>query len=174
MRSSSSPCEGAACARDGNPDATLASAGITAQKLRHLELLLMDPWTVALGAAVGIPLREPVNAAVANPVGFIAQKLLIATQRPLRKRAQDALYIHDTIELFGAHLRALGGVWRESLRPALPPRTARAVEASCAEQFAEVNDIIRSAARIPQDRVLRPERVQQVCEYGLGEIFGRV
>lgn len=166
------PLRGDGFRRDGSPDVTMERAGITAQKLRYLELLLTSPWAVELGEEVRVELSPPAEVLIANPVTFIAQKLLIRNQRKAEKRSQDALYVHDTIELFGAELDALGEIWRAKVRPTLPERTARRVESSSAEQFGAVTDVIRAAARIPQDRVLRPERVQQLCAYGLQRIFG--
>jgi hypothetical protein len=80
--------------RDGTPDATVARAGVTAQKLSHLNLL------------------------------------------------------------------------------PLAPRTVREVERLWREQFGAVSDVIRSAARIPPDRTIAPERMRAACAYGLEEIFG--
>ena len=105
------------------------------------------------------------------PTSFIAQKLLIHSDRPPHKKAQDVLYIHDTLELFGGSLGELRRLWVEEVRPTMPPRTAKRPEVIARELFAEVTDTIREAVRIPQDRRLAPENVQRACEYGLGEIF---
>jgi hypothetical protein len=166
------PLRGSGVRRGGSPDATILRAGITAQKLRHLDLLLTSPWEIGLGQAVGVELDPAAEVVIANPVSFIAQKLLIHRLRAPGKRAQDALYVHDTIELFGSNLKALSEIWWESVRPKFPEKTVRRVEESCTEQFGAVTDVIRAAARIPQDRVLRPERMQQLCAYGLQQIFG--
>ncbi|MQA92109.1 MAG: hypothetical protein GEU90_18100 [Gemmatimonas sp.] len=166
------PLRGSRHRRDGSPDATIERAGITAQKLRYMELLLTIPWVVRLGNEVGVELEPPTEVAIANPVSFIAQKLLIRNERRPEKRAQDALYVHDTIELFGGNLAALREIWRGGIAPPLPAKTARTIEALCEEQFGAVTDVIRAAARIPQDRVIRPERMQQVCAFGLEQIFG--
>jgi len=107
--------------------------------------------------------------------GFIAwpvQKLLIHSARPAGKKAQDVLYIHDALELFGASLGELQRLWVDEVRPAIPAKTARRVDAIAQELFAEVTDTIREAARIPQDRRLTPENVQRACEYGLEEVLG--
>ena len=109
---------------------------------------------------------------LANPVSFIAQKLLIHKYRRPDKRSQDALYIHDTLDLFGGELPALRGLWREKSAPSLPATTKKTIEQARQDQFAAVTDVIRTAARIPQDRVLTPERMQAACAYGLEEIFG--
>src|SRR5207253_1545837 len=68
---------GSGLRRDGKPDMTVLKAGITAQKLRHLDLLLEAPWKVRIGPETKAPIERPVDLAVANPVSFIVQKLLI-------------------------------------------------------------------------------------------------
>ncbi|MFL5537476.1 MAG: GSU2403 family nucleotidyltransferase fold protein, partial [Longimicrobiaceae bacterium] len=144
----------------------------TAQKLRHVDLLLEKPFAVTLGSAVGLPLEPPAEVLLANPVSFIAQKLLIHQRRDPGKRPNDVLYIHDAVVLFASHLDDLRDIWREDLRPFLPARTAMRVERLARERFSQVDDVIRTAVRIPQDRVLRPERVRAACAAGLKEIFG--
>jgi hypothetical protein len=165
------PLRGSVVKRNGKLDFTMAKAGVTAQKLRFLDILLAQPWAVRLSDEVGLPMRPPIDVMVPNPVSFIAQKLLIRKHRGRAKQAQDALYVHDTLELFGGELPMLRALWREGIRPTLPGRTARSVERLCTEQFGAVGDTIRSAARLPQDRTLQPERFQAVCMYGLEEIF---
>lgn len=167
------PLQGGTTKRNGEPaPRTVAKAGVTAQKLRYLDLLLTDPWQVRLDTSVGVPLTPPAEVMLTNPVSFIAQKLLIQTRRPPEKQSQDALYIHDTLELFGRRLGELKTIWLENVRPNLPPRTARDVERLYREQYGSVTDVIRNAVRIPQGRRLPPERMQGLCAYGLEEIFG--
>ena len=101
------PLHGSGLKRNGQPDVTFAKAGVTAQKLRHLDLLLVRPWAVRLSNEIGVPVHSPTDVMLANPVSFIAQKLLIQKYRKPEKKAQDALYIHDTLELFGGELPAL-------------------------------------------------------------------
>ena len=103
----------------------------------------------------------------------MVQKLLIHPDRPTGKKAQDVLYIHDTLELFGAALGELRRLWTDVVRPGMAAKTARRAEAIAQELFAEVTDTIREAARIPQDRRLAPKDVQRACAYGLGEILAR-
>lgn len=79
--------------RKGKRKATVESGGVSTQRLRHLEILLRFPWTVSLDGA-----PAPITLQVANPVSFIAQKILIQKERPREDRAKDILYIHDTIE----------------------------------------------------------------------------
>jgi hypothetical protein len=166
------PLRGDGLRRDGSPDATVARAGITAQKLRYVDVLLAHPWIVGLGENLGIALPVPLEARIANPVSFIVQKLLIRGRRPPVKRAQDTLYIHDTLELFGARLEVLRTVWREQVRPSLPATTARSVERLHRDRFGTVTDAIRAAAAMPQNRVLTAERVRAACAYGCEAVFG--
>jgi Nucleotidyltransferase len=155
----------------GKSDATLSKAGITAQKVRYLDLLLVSPWSVRVGPGKEVPFASDVELFVPNPTSFIVQKLLIHSDRPPHKKAQDILYIHDTLELFGGSLGELHRLWVEVARPRLAAKTARRAETIAKELFTKVTDTIREAARIPQDRRLTPENVQRACDYGLGEIL---
>jgi Nucleotidyltransferase len=166
------PLRGSGLRRDGKPNATMSTGGITAQKMRHLELLLVSPWSVRIRREKELPIAAAdVELFVPNATSFIAQKLLIHSDRPPRKRAQDILYIHDTLELFGGSLGDLRRLWADEIRPRVAAKTARRAETIAQELFAEVTDTIRETARIPQDRRLTPENVQRACEYGLGEIL---
>ena len=53
------PLEGGEIRRDGRRDVTVSLAGITAQKLRHLDLLLVAPWSVRVGAIRMFPSNVP-------------------------------------------------------------------------------------------------------------------
>ncbi len=162
---------GSGVKRDGSSDATLSKGGINAQKMRYLDLLLVSPWSVRVGQEVGVPVTPDVDLLVPNPTTFIVQKLLIHSDRPRDKKAQDVLYIHDTLELFGASLEELRRLWVDVVRPTMPARTARRVEALGRDLFLHVTDTIRDAARMPQGRSLTAEAVRAACEYGLGEIL---
>ncbi len=165
------PLTGSGTKRGGAPDTTLAKAGVTAQKLRYLDLLLRFPWSIQIEAGSLVPIETPVEIRIPNPVSFIVQKLLIHAQRPPEKRAQDALYVHDTLELFGGQLESLRTTWCEQVRPTLQQKTAAQIERLAHEQYAEVTDVHRTASRIPQDRTLNPQRLRAACEYGIHEIL---
>jgi len=156
--------------RDGQRDMTVLKAGITAQKLRHLDLLLEVPWLVRIQVEA-MPITRSVDLLVPNPVSFVVQKLLIHKRRDAQKKAQDVLYIHDTLELFGASLGQLRTVWKDEVRPRIPARTANRATAIAGELFKGVTDVIREAARIPQDRRLQPEGVRATIQHGLKEVF---
>jgi hypothetical protein len=166
------PLLGDGTKRTGQADATTRVAGITAQKLRHLELLLASPWTLALSPDMGVPVHTPAVVRVANPVSFIAQKLLIHGRRKADKRAQDALYVHDTLELFGGQLAALRALWSSDLQPTMPTATITRLQRLRHDQYGAVSDVHRAAVRIPQDRTLAPELLQARCAYGLEEVLG--
>jgi hypothetical protein len=165
------PLLGGDLKRDGTPDVTVKKAGVTAQKLRHLDLLLLVPWSVKVSTDIGVPVGQPLRVKLPNPVSYIAQKLLIQNRRKPDKRAQDVLYIHDTLELFARELATLQKIWRERVRPQMPEKTARAVERLHRQQFEAVSDVHRSAVRIPQGRGLTPTGLQEACAYGLEAIF---
>lgn len=166
------PLIGSGTKRSGKPDSAISSAGITAQKLRYLEVLLIAPWPVSIEAENGFDVPEKTVVRVANPVTFIAQKLLIQNLRKPDKRAQDLLYIHDTLELFAAQLPALGEQWRGNILPELSGDEARRIGECVDQAFRSITDTIRDAARIPPTRVLSPDRLRQYCEAALVEIFG--
>ncbi len=116
----------------GKRDATASEGGITAQKLRYLDALLIEPWSVRVGPGRQIPLEAEVALFVPNPTSFIVQKLLIHADRPAAKKAQDSLYIHDTLELFGGSLGELCRLWMEEVRPGIARQWAKRVEGSVA------------------------------------------
>ena len=79
--------------RQMEQDATEANAGVVAQKLRHLEVLLHEPWIVT------IPVEESglgealADLRIPNPVSFMVQKLLIRDDRnPEKASTGRALY----------------------------------------------------------------------------------
>lgn len=162
--------QGDGLGRGGKSARTMAKAGITAQKLRHLDVLLIAPWSITLGPDTDIPL-DRTNVLVPNPISFMVQKLLIHSKRPASKKAQDILYIHDTLQLFGASLDQLQTVWRDEVRPKMPARTTKSAMTIAKEVFNDMNDSIRDAARIPADRSLRPEDIRAASQYGLDELF---
>lgn len=163
------PLTGSGRRRDGEPIATLAKAGVTAQRLRHLDLLLETPWQVTLGTDWGLPSDTSVR--VPNPASFIAQRLLIHDQRPPGKKVQDILYIHDTLELFGGQRDDLRRLWRDALAPTLHVRQQRALLQAIDTIFGRLNDRIRDAAAMPADRQLDPERMRQMCRMALGDML---
>lgn len=163
------PLSGSGRKRTGEKDATLAAAGITAQKIRHLDILLVMPWVVKLDPQ-NAPVQQPMDVQVANPLSFMVQKFLIQGDRPLRKRAQDILYIFDTIDLFGGQIEAFRELWNNTIGPALG-RSRDDVLKLNESTFSKVTDEVREAALIPQDRRLSAEEIQATCQYAFEQIF---
>lgn len=165
------PLIGSGVKRSGAQDATMTMAGISAQKIRHLDILLVDPWVITLGPQSGLPLPSLMDVQVANPLCFMVQKFLIQENRPARKKAQDVLYIYDTVELFGALLDEFGETWKKSISPALGEKLSNTVLTLSQDTFSSTNDMIRGAALIPQDRKLSPEQIQQTCQLAFEQIL---
>lgn len=163
------PLVGREVDRYGTPIATLEKAGITAQRLRYLELLLRTPWRVVLETEWST--RAPLGLRIPNPVSFIVQKLLIHDRRPPEKKAQDLLYIHDTLELFAEELDNLAALWRDDVRHSMHENWTRELERTRNRVFGNLNDSLRDAARMPQDRELDPERMRAMCFAALGEML---
>jgi hypothetical protein len=164
------PLRGSGTKRSGKPDATIATAGITAQKIRHLDILLVSPWAIKVGPEHGIPLPEPMDIQVAHPLCFMVQKFLIQKYRDPKKRSQDLLYVYDTIDLFGPLLSEFNNEWARVIKPALGKLSDDVLQ-TCEETFSSVTDIIREAALIPQDRRLQAEQMQQTCKYAFDQIL---
>lgn len=165
------PLTGSGIKRNGKPDATSVHAGISAQKLRHLEVLLHEPWVVNVPAADSGISKAIQDLRIPNPVSFIVQKVLIRDLRAKEKRSQDVLYIHDAFELFAASMDELTPLW-ESLKRSLTGKQRLSVKTAAKEMFEEITDTLREAAAIPSDRRPQPEDMLKLCQYGFGELFG--
>ncbi len=165
------PLVGSGRKRGGRPDATMAKAGISAQKIRHLDILLVAPWVITLSPQDGVPLPAAMDVQVVHPLCFMVQKFLIQKERPVAKRAQDLLYVHDTVELFGALLPEFNTAWRTVIQPQLGSLADVVLEQSTAS-FSKVDDVIRRAALIPQDRRLSPDHMQLTCQLAFQQILG--
>jgi hypothetical protein len=163
------PLVGPAQDKQGNDLLTVEKAEITAQRLKYFEGFLTSPWTVALNAEWGADRRLELQ--IPNPASFIAQKLLIYDLRRRDKQPQDLLYIHDTLQLFGAELDQLGQLWRQDVSPVLPKKWLRKLQQAREIYFGEVNDLVRDASVIPQDRRLDPQTVQEFCAEALHVVF---
>lgn len=157
--------------RDGKRDATQQIAGVSVQKLRHLELLLTAPWEVVIAPFNGYLTTQPRQVHIPNAAAYLAQKILVREKRSRADKAKDALYIHDTIETFGGNLPAIRSEWETNLRPALHPKALREVEGAGEAYFQNVDDTIREAARIATSRNLTPEIIREMCAYGWKRIF---
>jgi hypothetical protein len=161
--------------RDGSPDETMQLGGVSAQKLRDIEVLLLAPWTVLLSEAVGYPVGPgEVEILVPNAVAYIAQKLLALEKRSGAKRGKDLLYIHDTVQLFGAALPALHDVWQRAVQPQLTRRQLTRLRSTARSHLGAVNDAVLEAVEAAgaARRGLHAEGLVAACRLGCDEIFG--
>ena len=168
------PLTGSAITRRGGQKATQRVGGISSQNLRYIEVLLAAPWSLNLAANDGFPLADEAQVQIANPVSFLAQKILIHGRRNREDRSKDILYMHDTIETFGERIDDLQREWVDNVRRELHANSVRTVEGAAASMFGIVTDSIRAASRIVQSRNLTPEAVRETCNFGLTRIFQTV
>ena len=84
-------------------------AGVTAQRLRYLDLLLERPWRVSLAGLPGIPEEtRTIEVALPHPGFFIVQKILISEELNRQdKRPKDMAYVYQVVSLFRRELIAL-------------------------------------------------------------------
>jgi hypothetical protein len=146
---------------------TTEISGVSSQQLRYIELLLHHPWSIGFESG-GFAARIQ----IANPVSFLAQKVLIHENRNREDRAKDILYMHDTLEVFGSRLPELRNLWRNVVAPQLQLRSAHLVSKASEVLFGELSDDIRRAAEISAERALSSEAVREACRYGFIEVFG--
>lgn len=164
------PLVGAATDRGGRARATCETAGITAQRLRYLDVLMLAPWQVTLGDDWGAD--PPLHVRVPNPATFVVQKLLIHADREPRKQLQDLLYVHDTLELFADAMPSLHEAWRDGVAPRLDRAWVARARAMSRMLFSSPSDATREAARLAGRPGLTAERLRAVCSALLDELMG--
>ena len=160
------PLIGGGYDRKGGRKATTEVAGIASQRLRHVEILLHHPWSIDFKSG-----GFAAEIRIANPVSFVAQKALIHEKREHEDRAKDILYMHDTFEVFGAHLHELQELWQRIVAPGLHARHVRIVSRASEVLFGNLSDDIRRAAQISDQRRLSPEAIREACQYGFVQVF---
>jgi hypothetical protein len=145
---------------------TTEIAGVVSQRLRHVELLLHQPWSIVFEFnGITVPIQ------IANPVSFLVQKILIHRRRGREDRAKDILYMHDTLEVFGARLSELRDSWRSTVAPRLSASALSAVLKAPDRLFGALTDDIRRAARISTERALSPESIREACRFGFAQVL---
>jgi hypothetical protein len=160
------PLIGSEYDRNQNWKATTEVGGVASQQFRYIELLLHHSCWINLESD-GFRARIQ----IANPVSFLAQKVLIQGKREREDRAKDILYMHDTLEVFGARLQEMRALWRNVVARKLHARSATKVSRASEFLFGELSDDIRRAAEISTDRALSPEAIRAACRYGFTEVF---
>ncbi len=165
------PLVGSEYDRSGKRKATKEVSGVSSQLLRYIEILMISPWKIELGAENGYPFMPARRIQIANPPSFLAQKILIYRERDYKDRAKDLLYIHDTIELFSEHLEELWEIFTKEIRPTLHPKRTVELSGAAERLFGKVDDTIREAALMATGRKLSAERLAETSRAGLMEIF---
>jgi hypothetical protein len=168
-----SPLVGSEYDRHGKRKATREVGGISSQQLRYIEILMVEPWKLALGEQDGYPFATARKVLVANPASFIAQKILIHHERGYKDRAKDLLYIHDTIEAFSEHLEELQKIYETILKLKLHRNCDIEVRSAANRLFGKVTDTVREAALMATGRHLNPEALAETSRAGLQEILGK-
>lgn len=168
------PLRGGEVRRDGTLDATADVLGVSAQKLRHVELLLLEPYPIELPE-----LGSGATLLVANPASFIIQRLLILPSRPsLSKKGKDALYIHDVLQLFTDKGRihpdivAQAGRVLATLTKKQGQRTRETVADLGDPTAGSVKEAARIAAETPRPSPPSATAIGVACRLGLAELLG--
>ena len=164
------PLIGSRYDRKGTVQATGRVAGVASQKLRHLDLLLDMPWNVEIDKAKGFPLTASKRVQIPNPTCFLAQKLLIHSNRLREERPKDILYMHDALEVFSGRIQELNEIWR-AVRLRQNARHRRTIEIAPKRLFGEVSDTIRETALMAIGRALSPQAILETCNLGLSRVF---
>lgn len=150
---------------------TVDVLGVSAQKARDVEILLVEPVRIAFP-------ELSAELTVTNPASFMMQRLLIIpARRSMLKKGKDALYLHDALILFGP-----GG----HLHPDVLAQAARVQLTLTADQKARGrtvgtelakpdNAVIREAARQAEATgrtgATSPEAIALVIRTGLAELW---
>lgn len=90
--------------------------GITAQRLRYLDLLTVDPWQIPLAALPGRQGKVDggPHVTLPHPGLFVVQKILISTEAVRReKRPKDMAQVYEVLALFRRELDLLAREVRE-------------------------------------------------------------
>jgi len=155
-------------------DGTRTIAGVSAQELRHLYILMICPWKVLLKEPEFPVGGKPVEIQIANAASYLAQKLLVLDKRAPDDKAKDILYIHDTLLTFGGSLAKIRQLWQEKILQQLVPAAAKSLSGLVHTAFSDVTDPIRRARSIAVAAgrpATEAEQIVQVCKRGLTELF---
>jgi hypothetical protein len=161
--------------RDGSRNVTVLVAGITAQKVRHVDALLLDPWTVRLDEGVGYRIPDgPADVLIPNAAAYLFQKLITLSSRQVDKRGKDVLYVFDTLLLFSSSLPELRRHW-ERLSPRLTEPVRRDFARLWRSRFIAGADEVVAAASIARNtgRSSPPSAatIAATCRAGFQEVF---
>ena len=92
----------------GVPDVTQnIQPDLSAQKLRFLDLLLKNPWTINTSSVPGLEKYPNLVVKIPHPSMFIMQKILISERRTGKSRPKDFAYIYQTLSYLREDLEVI-------------------------------------------------------------------
>jgi hypothetical protein len=152
---------------------TRTIAGVTAQALRYLDILMVAPWSVFLREPEYPVGSKPVEVRIANATSYLVQKMLTLERRDANDQGKDILYVRDTLISFGGALAELRRLWNETVEPSMHPRVSAKLRGLVNERFSKVGDPVRRASRIAREvgRPASAEDIAEACRRGLSEVF---
>jgi hypothetical protein len=110
------PLSGSENTRSGRPDSTkLVQPKLSAQKLRHLDLLFQGTWTVSTSSIPALQQYPKLVIRIPHPSMFIMQKILISKKRQPKNRVKDFAYIYLTLTFFRNDLKSLSRAYQTLL-----------------------------------------------------------
>jgi len=98
------PLVGGEVDREGNPRTVVSvQRGLTAQVLRYLDILFVEPLQFDAAVIPELSLVESAVIQLPNPATYVVQKLLAWPTRDPKKRDKDLAYIHEVAILTQGH-----------------------------------------------------------------------
>lgn len=105
------PLVGSEVSRAGSSkDVVSVQDGLTAQALRYLDLLFVEPVSFDVSAVPGLGLGRSTSILLPNPGSYVFQKLLAWPSREQDKRSKDLAYVYEVAVLTQKHWRDVAAV----------------------------------------------------------------
>ena len=149
--------------------------GVVAQQVKRVDVLLVDPWIVRIDDTEDLKLAKPTDLYIANPLCFLVQKFLIKQdRRSNEKKAQDLLYVYDTLQVFSHMFEEFKTSWQEVISPALSAKSIATIHEEWLRSAEEEDEIADMAAAIASGRnpSVDAAQIQSVLRYAYSEITG--
>lgn len=164
------PKVGSGISRSDSSPSRMKFAGIVAERLRGVDLLLQSPWHLDMQAG-----ERAVSIRVVHPVAFTIQKLLLLGEESRReKRGKDLLYVFDTLSIFAEELDSLAAEG-DSIASTLKKRGKRTVSTALEALRSENHEAFHEAARIaqsyPRARTPDARQIHLACLHGLPRLI---
>lgn len=104
------PLQGSDTAKDGSRKIQQEiQTSVTAQYIRYLDLLLIDPVSIPCESVPHLGIKDPnIELRVPTPGMYIVQKVLCRASRRENKKDKDLAYIYDVVSLFRKEWKQIG------------------------------------------------------------------